>query len=163
MQLANVLNQDFPPEEGATIAIEVKAVLDVYACYACHEVAACYPGCALRVSAPNHDFERAAPWKLLQVLATLTALLAGNGSSRVRLRADVGYDTLLHMVLRLAGLAGPQQRLLLATMGPILEVRSKHAACPRRQTGKRCCPCTVARQQQEEITLVPVSVNLLGR
>ncbi len=60
-----------------------------------------------------------------QVLATLTALLAGNGSSRVRLRADVGYDTLLHMVLRQAAPAGPQQRLLLATMGPVLEVRVK--------------------------------------
>jgi hypothetical protein len=58
-----------------------------------------------------------------QVLATLTALLAGNGSSRVRLRADVGYDTLLRMVLRQAGPAGPQQPLLLAIMGPVLEAR----------------------------------------
>ena len=57
------------------------------------------------------------------MLATLTALLAGNSSSRVRLRADVGYDTLLRMVLRLAGPPGPQQPLLLAIMGPVLEVR----------------------------------------
>jgi len=67
--------------------------------------------------------------KTSQVLATLTALLAGNGSSRVRLRADVGYDTLLHMVLRQAGPAGPQQRLLLATMGPVLEVCNKPSTC----------------------------------
>ena len=68
---------------------------------------------------PNPNPPALAP----QVLATLTALLAGNGSSRVRLRADVGYDTLLRMVLRQAGPAGPQQPLLLAVMGSVLEAR----------------------------------------
>lgn len=57
------------------------------------------------------------------VLDTLTALLAGNSSSRARLAHDVGYDTLLRLLLRAAGPEGPQQPLLVKMMGPILEVR----------------------------------------
>lgn len=58
-----------------------------------------------------------------EVLDTLTALLAGSSSSRARLVHDVGYDTLLRLLLRVAGPLGPQQPLLVKTMGPILEVR----------------------------------------
>ena len=58
-----------------------------------------------------------------EVLDTLSELLAGNRSSRERLKHDVGFDTLLRILLRLAGPQGPQQPLLVKIMGPILEVR----------------------------------------
>lgn len=57
------------------------------------------------------------------VLDTLTALLADNSSSRARLAHDVGYDTLLRLVLRATGATGPQQPLLVKMIGLILEAR----------------------------------------
>ena len=57
-----------------------------------------------------------------EVLDTLTGLLAGNRSSRERLKHDVGFDTLLRIMLQVAGSRGPQQPLLVKMMGPILEV-----------------------------------------
>ena len=57
-----------------------------------------------------------------QVLATLTALLAGNEASRNRVRDDVGYDTLFSIITRLVGPAGPSEELLLHMLGFVLEV-----------------------------------------
>ena len=47
-----------------------------------------------------------------EVLATLVALLKDNEASRQRLRADVGYDTLLNVVLSRSGPQGPSQAIL---------------------------------------------------
>ena len=46
------------------------------------------------------------------VLDTMGALMAGSTSGRARLAQDVGYDTLLRLLLRAAGTEGPQQPLL---------------------------------------------------
>ena len=56
------------------------------------------------------------------VLATLTALLAGNEASRNRVRDDVGYDTLFSIITRLVGPAGPSEQLVLHMLGLALEV-----------------------------------------
>ena len=81
----------------------------------------------------NHDFSTADGTALLgEVADTLALLLAGNGSSRTRLKHDVGYDTLLRILLRLTGPGGPQQALLVKLMGLILEVRRFCNSCPFR-------------------------------
>ncbi|KAK9905588.1 hypothetical protein WJX75_002584 [Coccomyxa subellipsoidea] len=56
-----------------------------------------------------------------EVLATITALLAGNDASRRRLVSDVGYDQILTAVMRQTPEEGPQQSLLLSILGLILE------------------------------------------
>ncbi|KAK9824084.1 hypothetical protein WJX72_007613 [[Myrmecia] bisecta] len=70
----------------------------------------------------NLDYPPALGARLCEeVLGTLCALLAGNEASRKRLRNDVGYDTLLSILLRRAAPRGPSQSLLLKVLGLILE------------------------------------------
>ena len=58
----------------------------------------------------------------LRVLQTLTALLSGNEASRIRVRDDIGYDTLYSMLTRLVGPEGPSKQLLMQLLSLILEV-----------------------------------------
>lgn len=43
-----------------------------------------------------------------EVLATITALVAGNAASRARVAQDIGYDQILTVMLRQAGTLPPQ-------------------------------------------------------
>ena len=65
-----------------------------------------------------------------QVLATLTALLAGNEASRNRVRDDVGYDTLFSIITRVVGSTGPSEELLVHMLGFTLEVSPAHCGRP---------------------------------
>lgn len=58
-----------------------------------------------------------------EVLATLMSLMAGNQSSRCRISTDVGYDTLLHIILRQTAPGGPSRSLLTRLLNLVLEVR----------------------------------------
>lgn len=62
-----------------------------------------------------------------EVLATLAALLKDNEASRQRLKADVGYDTLLNVLLSRSGTGGPSQGILTQVACLALEVGVKPA------------------------------------
>lgn len=57
-----------------------------------------------------------------EVLATLAALLRDNEANRHRLKADVGYDTLQHVVLSRSSTDGPSKAVLLQVLCLALEV-----------------------------------------
>lgn len=71
----------------------------------------------------NTDFSPEAGSQLCErVLSTLTSLLAGNEASRKKLQQDVGYDTLLSIVLRRTAPTGPCAGVLMQLLHLILEV-----------------------------------------
>lgn len=88
-----------------------------------------------------------------KVLQTLTALLSGNEASRIRMRDDIGYDTLFSIISRLLGSQAPSQQLLmqllsltlevhnpLNTLGPFCEVLGDALSSENTQEGPRRCP-----------------------
>lgn len=71
----------------------------------------------------NDDYPPEAGAQLCErVLATLTALLAGNVAAREHLSSEVGYDTLLNIVLRRTAPTGPSGGVLRQLLHLVLEV-----------------------------------------
>ncbi|KAK9836952.1 hypothetical protein WJX81_002248 [Elliptochloris bilobata] len=70
---------------------------------------------------PNPDGSRSGAALCGEVLATITALVAGNAASRARVAQDIGYDQILTVVLRQVQPDGPSESLLLAVLGLLLE------------------------------------------
>lgn len=67
-----------------------------------------------------------------QVLSTLTALLAGNDSCKNEMKQNVGYDTLLSVVLHRTAPKGPSGGVLMQVLHLILEVNTVlvwHSCC----------------------------------
>jgi len=75
----------------------------------------------------NIDYSPEAGTQLCEmVLPTMTALLAGNQRSRKRLQDDIGYDTLLSLVLRRTAPKGPSGGVLMQVLHLLLEVSCRH-------------------------------------